>query len=423
MKILDPIHKYIYFSTEEKQIIDTPAFQRLRNIKQLGFTERSFPSAVHNRLTHSLGACHLAGLAFKNIFSEPSPLSKKKEKEFYRLIRLTALLHDIGHGPLSHSSEPLMPPLTQLFPSSTKKRKAGHEDYSVLLIQESSISNILNRIGILPEHIIALIRPETAKNCSSYFTDKGVNYQPILEQIIHSEVDVDRMDYLKRDSYFCGAYYGNLDFDWILKNLSFHIEKNQAHLAVKSPALYTIEDFLLGHHHIHLAVYFHHKNIIYDEMLLKYFNSPLCRFFFPVKSCEYISFHDSSLYSALEKDKSKISWAQRITDNNPYKKLFQIQHTPSQSAAIKQKIEKMTRRLKENSIDFIKKRVTSHIAKTFKESFGLQIYVIEPYSKKVKTLEESVRLFKNHDRVIHIDRIYVEKDSFTAAMSLIKDIL
>ena len=423
MKILDPIHKYIYFSSEETQLIDAPAFQRLRNIKQLGFTERSFPSAVHNRLTHSLGACHLAGLAFKNIFSGQSPLSEKKEKEFYQLVRLTALLHDIGHGPLSHSSEPLMPPLNQLFPSSKKIRKSGHEDYSVLLIQESSIANILNRIGVLPEHIMALIRPDEAPSCSSYFTDQGVNYRPLLEQLIHSEIDVDRMDYLKRDSYFCGAYYGHLDFDWILKNLSFHIEKDQAHLAIKSPALYTIEDFLLGHHHIHLAVYFHHKNIIYDEMLLKYFNDPLCRFCFPAKSSEYISFHDSSLYSALEKDKTKISWAKRITDNDPYKKLFQIQHTPSQSAEAKQKISKITRRLKESSVDFIEKRVTSHIAKTFKESLSLQIYVIEPYSKKVKTLEESVRLFKNHDRVIHIDRIYVEKDKLPPAWKLIKDIL
>ena len=95
MRILDPIHKYITFSEEEDRLIDSVIFQRLRHIRQLGFAEFAFPGAVHNRFLHSLGVCHLAGRAFDSIrFLDPL-LTSQKKREFRKLIRLSALLHDI----------------------------------------------------------------------------------------------------------------------------------------------------------------------------------------------------------------------------------------------------------------------------------------------------------------------------------------
>ena len=209
--------------------------------------------------------------------------------------------------------------------------------------KQQACSNFKNS-GIEPYHLALLFQQTDIDD--DFFIEQGVSYKPVLEQILHSEIDVDRMDYLKRDSYFCGAYYGLMDFDWILKNMSLHIEKNQAFLAVKSPALYTIEDFLLGHHHMHLTVYLHPKNMIYDEMLLKYFNHPECRFSFPPKAEEYIFFNDPKLYNDLYKDSASIEWARRIIYNTPYKNLFQIQYTLKDQKQSEEKASRITEELK-----------------------------------------------------------------------------
>ena len=395
MKILDPVHKYMYFSEEEKHLIDSSAFQRLRKIKQLGFTEKSFPSATHTRFSHSLGASYLAGLAFQHIFSKPSSLSHKKKEEFQKLIRVVALLHDIGHGPLSHSSEPKMP-LKKALPlpsDSSSNKKSSHEDFSVLLIHNSDISDKLQQIGIHPHWVTSIIQ-QNNNDTDSFFVDQGIDYKPLLEQIIHSEIDVDRMDYLKRDSYFCGTYYGHVDFDWMIKKLSHHIKDQKAYLAIEQSALYTVEDFLLGHHHMHLAVYFHHKNILYDELLKKYFEHSDCQFQFPTDALSYIECTDDKLYECLKKDASNIQWAKYVVEQNPYKNLFNIQYTTSEKKQAQKQFEDITSLLTKNQIQWIASQSTSHIAKTFKENSEHRIYVIEPYTKKTDILEEKARVLK-----------------------------
>ena len=420
MKFLDPIHKYIYFSDEEKKLIDSLAFQRLKNIKQLGFTDRTFIGAVHNRFMHSLGASHLAGEAFNNIFPENSVLNSKKKKAFHKLIRIAALLHDIGHGPFSHSSEPKMPPLEQLkLPGFSDSRKACHEDYSVLLIFNTEISRILESMEVPPKLVAAFFQKNFSED--DFFKSQGVSYFPLLKQILHSEIDVDRMDYLKRDSYFCGAYYGYLDFEWILKNLSYHIENHQAFLAVKSQALYTLEDFLLGHHHMRLMVYWHPKNVIYDEMLLKYFQSPECSFSFPTQAEEYIFCNDFLLYQHLKEDSKINSWAERIICHSPYKSVFQIQYTSNNQKSGEEKAQTVRSLLDKNSIPFISKKSISHIAEAFNKKFEHPIYVIDSYSKKPKSLSKSVRMFSNQERKVSMDRIYVAPQNEKAAQGIIKE--
>src|SRR5947208_2870430 len=109
MEIRDVIHGSIAIESDELAVIDTPYFQRLRQIKQLGFAEYSFPSATHNRYIHSLGAMHTAGLAFRSIFRELERDEPATYARFRAAVRLAALLHDIGHGPLSHTTEFAMP--------------------------------------------------------------------------------------------------------------------------------------------------------------------------------------------------------------------------------------------------------------------------------------------------------------------------
>ena len=114
MEIRDPVHGSIYFSDSEVKVLDTLEYQRLRAIKQLGFAEFSFPGATHNRYLHSVGVSHLAGQAFDSIF-RVYPFHKPSTKpRLKQAVRLAALLHDVGHGPLSHTTEQVMPKIEDL---------------------------------------------------------------------------------------------------------------------------------------------------------------------------------------------------------------------------------------------------------------------------------------------------------------------
>ena len=146
MEVRDPLHGSVAISPEEVHVLTAPFFQRLRNIKQLGFSEYSFPGATHTRYLHSIGVMAIATKAFDQIFC-----SKLGKMEFQRLretLRMAALLHDIGHAPLSHSTESVMPPLSEValparfsfIQGTNPHRQATHEDYTVKAIVDSSFT-------------------------------------------------------------------------------------------------------------------------------------------------------------------------------------------------------------------------------------------------------------------------------------------
>ena len=156
MEIRDPIHGAIEISPEFNQVIDSAAYQRLRAIKQLGFSEFSFPGATHNRYLHSLGVSHLAGVVFDNIFKNYNFSTSDVKYRLREAVKLGALLHDIGHGPLSHTTEEVMPKLQGLELKAYEQRRsdvtteeitpdtqANHEDYSIKFITDSSLTQIL----------------------------------------------------------------------------------------------------------------------------------------------------------------------------------------------------------------------------------------------------------------------------------------
>lgn len=123
IEVRDPVHGTLVFSNSETAVIDSPEFQRLRAIKQLGFADVSFPGATHTRFLHSLGVCHLAGQVFDRIFRQFPFSSESSREKFRQVFRLGALLHDVGHGPLSHTTEEVMPPVADLKISIYKDRK------------------------------------------------------------------------------------------------------------------------------------------------------------------------------------------------------------------------------------------------------------------------------------------------------------
>ena len=271
MEIRDVIHGSIQIGRDELFIIDSKFFQRLRQIKQLGFAEHSFPSATHNRYIHSLGAMQTASTAIETLFDNTSFLTHPKVYHhtylrFRAILRLASLLHDIGHGPLSHTTEFAMPLAKDLkvpYKENPKNRKANHEDYTLKIILDSEITKLIDQagapFGFTAKHVAALIDPSIVIE-DDFFDEKienqTVHFKTILQQLISSELDADRMDYLRRDSKSAGVSYGEFDFDWIISNLTATIEKNNCHLALQHRALYSFEDFLISRYHMFLMVYF-----------------------------------------------------------------------------------------------------------------------------------------------------------------------
>ena len=326
-KICDPLYSYIYLERNELPVFNHLAFQRLRSIRQLGFSDEAFPSATHTRFTHSLGVSHLAGEAFDSIFEKNKGLlSEKKKQVFRKNLRMASLLHDLGHGPFSHSSEVLMPPLKSLNLSQHLKatdRQARHEDYSLkMILEEESLIKALKQMGLEPVHIAEILHPEFSGE-TGFFKEKGLNFLPLLRQILSSPFDVDRMDYLYRDSLFCGVKYGLIDFVWLIAQMDCHIQNNQGEdqvfLSIDSSALYTLESLILGRQHMRLVVYFHHKSTIYNEMLKKY--SKTCSWVLPSNISDYLEFTDSKLLNELKGDKSP--YAQKIIERKPYFRLYE----------------------------------------------------------------------------------------------------
>lgn len=435
MEIRDPLHGTIEISSPEVKVIDSLPFQRLRAIKQLGFSEFSFPGATHNRLIHSIGASYLAGEIFDRIFQNYEFKSNSQYQRLKQCTKLAALLHDIGHGPLSHSTEEVMPLLKDLdikayqyrrkdiFLSDkalSLDRKANHEDYTIKFITDSSLTEVIEKYfpDISPIHIACLI-DKTLLCPDDFFVQDGIDFRGVLSQIISSELDCDRMDYLERDAYFCGTNYGRIELNWLLNNLTYHkSEDDQLYLAIHRRALYAFDDFLLARHHMHLMVYFHHKAIIFEEMLHRYLLSENCEFYLPSEIEKYISCTDYALYEHLSAVDNP--WAQSIATRTPYKVCYEIHSTNKDDRA-----EKWMKELEANGISVIHANSTARVSKyhsSSPEEKSFPIYVVDPYdsSQRAYPIEETTEIFQKYEEIRRIERLYVSPDNFYQAEKIIK---
>ncbi|HFC9263036.1 TPA: HD domain-containing protein [Legionella pneumophila] len=194
----DPVHGIMCVENELyitiKRVIDSHYFQRLRQIKQLSFAEFAYPGAVHNRFSHSIGACYLSTVVFSTIYNDSTNNEDQKI-----CLALTALIHDIGHGPFFHSFEKIFNYALNFV--DNKIGKISHEDWTQVFLKKLIEENYIERnYGRVVEDIYT---KETNK----------------LHGIISSQLDVDRFDYLLRDSHFYGVSYGNFDLLWLINRL------------------------------------------------------------------------------------------------------------------------------------------------------------------------------------------------------------
>ncbi|WP_292466961.1 HD domain-containing protein [Methanolobus sp.] len=230
MKVIrDPIHGYIELDPLTLSIIDSPQVQRLRRISQLGLSNLVYPGANHSRFEHSLGVMHLATMLTNKIDS----ISDDEKEE----LRIAALLHDIGHGPFSHVTEGL----TKHY---TRKR---HEDVRDIL-RAGELGEVLNENGLNPASIENHIQGKTD-----------------LGKILNSEIDVDRMDYLVRDSHYTGVAFGLVDHVRLINEMKFYENK----LVVTAGGVKAAESLLVSRFLMHPSVYYHHVSRIAETMFIR----------------------------------------------------------------------------------------------------------------------------------------------------------
>lgn len=231
----DPVYGYI--SVEYNvitKIINSSEFQRLRRVKQLAGVPMAYHGAEHSRFSHSIGAYHVATLFLNN-----KDLKEALSERDKILFLATALLHDIGHGPYSHAFEDVF--------------KTDHEIIGTnIILNSKDLRKILDEVDLnFAEDITSIILKQ--------------NKFPLLEQLISSQLDVDRLDYLLRDAYFCGVTYGNIDIDRLIRVMRIHDGK----IVFKSSGIHAIESYLISRYHMYFQVYFHRVARNYELVLEK----------------------------------------------------------------------------------------------------------------------------------------------------------
>ncbi|NBX17299.1 MAG: HD domain-containing protein [Proteobacteria bacterium] len=354
-KVRDPLHDTIAFTQLEKHVIDSFEFQRLRRIQQTAFIKYVFPGATHTRFVHALGVMHMAGVMLNSLIAnqerilaalteslEHLPQTVRKSHamtelhhgsltgtrealEFLRsadiaqIIRLAALLHDVGHAPFSHSLERFMPSWNELeqaldglelpaylqsaFRKKIEKQKSKspkamdarirHEIYTLMIVARIFSGKHEHADVNLGQDVCAVLDPDVEPAQAGLLERSGL--QSLLHEVVSGEIDVDRMDYLLRDSRECGVVYGLFDAGRILDSACFYKDPltSRYHLAIRRSGVAAFEDYLRARWSMYQQVYFH-KTATACEAMLEAIHKSLNRFSLPLDLNNFLKLDDSS---------------------------------------------------------------------------------------------------------------------------------
>jgi HD superfamily phosphohydrolase len=243
--IRDPLYNYIIIDRKDDEwileLLDTPEVQRLRRIHQLGVSCYTYPGADHSRLSHTLGVLHLMQNAWKHLktLGEVDPGIERAK----HLLLAAAILHDVGHGPFSHLFEPCL--------------GINHEDWSCKIIQspDTEVHHILSKYDIPPEQVTDLIEKNNFRR------------PPWQKNLLSSELDIDRLDYLRRDSYFAGSGYGHFDWYRILHSFQIYMRNGSRILVWPDKSKYAIEEYIFARFYMYNNVYLHKTTRGFEKLL------------------------------------------------------------------------------------------------------------------------------------------------------------
>jgi uncharacterized protein len=248
--IKDPVHSTMQFTSTEdawvKPFIDSPHFQRLRHIKQLGMGDLIFPGAVHTRFNHSLGCCYVASQIAQKI---------GLADEERQLVMIACLLHDIGHGPFSHAFEGVF-----------KHKLIRHEDWTPYFLNEYSSESFFscyNRVN--PRYHL---NKEKFKTIADMIMHKPAA-KNVLADIVSSQLDADRLDYLLRDSHFCGVRYGEFDLPWMLHCMAIVNAGEGERLGITHKGTGVVEHYLVARRLMTRNIYHAQKKLALEELLVR----------------------------------------------------------------------------------------------------------------------------------------------------------
>ena len=243
-RIYDPVHHFVELSTAEARLLDLPALQRLRRLRQLGLAYFAFPSAEHSRFTHALGAMAMGTRAFDALVSRsPEAFADESDAAYQRrLLRGALLLHDIGHGPFSHACEAVL--------------GIPHEARTNALLALPPMREAIAALDIDPTEALGLI-----------VGDPGTKYPALRELVSGPNLDADRMDYLLRDSYFTGVASGRYDADQLIGSLRIFERDGERAVGIDARGVVALESFVVARYMMFASVYFHHTTRLFERIL------------------------------------------------------------------------------------------------------------------------------------------------------------
>jgi uncharacterized protein len=243
-RIFDPVHRFIELSTTEARLLDLPLMQRLRRLRQLGLAYLAFPSAEHSRFTHALGALEMGTRAFdelarhgRGFFGDAAELAYQR-----RLVRAALLLHDVGHGPFSHSSEAVL--------------GIPHEMRTVELLALPELARSLADLEVDARDVLGLI-----------LGDPQSRYPALRELVSGPNLDADRMDYLQRDAYFTGVATGRYDAEQLIASLRIFERDGRLAVGIDRRGVVALESFVMARYMMFASVYFHHTTRMFEHVL------------------------------------------------------------------------------------------------------------------------------------------------------------
>lgn len=402
-----PVHGFIPVSAWERDIINHPAFQRLRRIRQLAWTDYTYPGAMHTRFEHSLGVMHIATQLFKAVVSRSQDIlvsnynySEGDLERERQIVRLTALLHDTGHSPFSHAGEDVFP----IDPKTQKHYK--HETYSSAVIRHVLRDVIENHpekpdLGIKASEIADLLEGKSSAG-------RVLFWKPLID----GQMDADRMDYLLRDSLHIGVDYGKYDWRRLLNTIVL-IEmprKEQTdipadlRLGVTEGGIHAAEALVLARYYMFTQVYFHKTRVAYDHHYREALKVILPGNAFPPPTPEdiqeYLRWDDWRVLGLLSEEGAGGEHGERLRARNHYRDVYHTPENPTEG-------DTDALHLIQNSLGNQVAAVESSTTSTYKLETSDVSVISEDHLRKVRPLSHYSCVVRNlNQHPIRITRLY-----------------